>query len=455
VDTDNGIESYHWTQLEGVPVQLDDPNAVQPQFIAPDVNTQGARLVFQLTVTDAGALQGQATTIVNITWQNQPPVADAGDDQQVGEGGQVVLDASGSNDADDGIATYQWRQVSGPIVTLSNAGAMQPSFAAPDVGPEGASLVFRLTVSDQAGLQSEDDCIVTVTWENQPPVAHAGADQTACEGARVTLDGSGSSDADDGISAYLWSQISGRAVTLSNPTLVTPVFTVPDDVEDGEQFTFQLTVTDGGGLQDDAVCTVSVDRTQPQDTTPPTVTISNPTSAASYTTTADRLDLSGSAQDDSGVVDVTWQIDAGASGKASGTTAWSVTDISLPLGTSVIRITAVDGAGNSGTTTLTVTRNTVVDTQAPELSLLAPTTGSFYFTKRSYIGLSGTASDNDKVSKVTWTYSNGDSGTADGTETWSVSRISLKKWFNTITITAVDPAGNTTTKTLTVLRWAW
>jgi hypothetical protein len=323
------------------------------------------------------------------------------------------------------------------------------------VGPEGASLIFRLTVSDQAGLQSEDDCIVTVTWENQPPAAHAGPAQTVAEGATVVLDGSGSSDTDDGIAAYHWTQISGRAVTLTDPAAVRPAFTVPADAVDGEQFTFQLTVTDGGGLQDDAHCTITVQRSQPQDTTAPTVAISAPTSTGVYSTEADELDLGGSAADASGVVRVTWQTSHGASGVAEGTTSWTVKCVPLPLGDTIIQITVGDGAGNSASASLTVTRKAAVDTQAPVLTLLAPTTGNLLFTKRSYVSLSGTASDNDKVSKVNWTYSNGDSGTADGTETWSISRISLKKWFSTITITAVDPSGNTTTKTLTVLRWGW
>jgi hypothetical protein len=455
VDTDNGIATYHWNQLEGVPVQFSDPNAVQPQFTAPDVGVQGGRLVFQLTVTDAGGLQDQATCIVNVIGQNQPPVAHAGADQQVGEGLQVILDASGSSDADDGIAAYQWRQVSGPVVTLSDAGAVQPSFTTPDVGPEGASLVFRLTISDHSGLQSEDDCIVTVTWENQPPLATAGADQTVTEGALVTLDGSGSSDSDDGISAYLWSQVSGRAVTLTDPTAVSPAFTVPADAVDGEQLTFRLTVTDGGGLQDDAHCTVTVLRSHSEDTLAPEVMIGTPTSKGVYSTEADQLDLSGSAADASGIVEVTWQTNHGHSGSAAGTTDWKITGVPLAVGDTLIQITAVDGAGNSGVASLSVTRKAVVDTQAPELTLLAPTTGDFLFTKRSYLSLSGTASDNDKVSKVTWAHPNGTSGTADGTETWSISRISLKKWFNTIVLTAVDPAGNTTTKTLTVLRWGW
>jgi hypothetical protein len=457
MDTDNGIETYYWTQLEGTPVQLSDPSAVQPVFTAPDTDTQGAHLVFQLTVTDAGGLQGQATCIVNVSWQNLPPEANAGEDQQVSEGTSVILDATVSSDSDDGIATYQWSQVSGPAITLSDAGDPQPSFTTPDVGPQGASLVFRLTVSDQAGLQSEDECIVTVTWENQPPVAHAGTEQTVAENTTVTLDGSRSTDTDDGLDTFLWSQVSGRAITLSDPAAMRPAFMVPGDVTDGEQLIFRLTVTDMGGLQDDALCTITVDRSQPQDTTAPTIKISLPTNAGSYITEEASLDLSGSATDDGGVVSVSWQVGQGTISSADGTTAWSVKAISLPLGTSVICITAVDGAGNSASTSLTVTRKAVVveDTEAPNLTFLAPTTGNFYFTKRSYLGLSGTATDNDQVSKVTWTYSNGVQGTADGTDTWSVSRISLKKWFNTITVTAVDPAGNTTTKTLTVLRWGW
>ena len=102
---------------------------------------------------------------------NTPPVADAGPDQTVDEGVTVTLDGSNSSDQDNGIASYLWEQTGGIPVALCDPTAAQPSFTSPDVGPDGASLIFRLTVTDNGGLQASDTCIVNVTWLNAPPAA--------------------------------------------------------------------------------------------------------------------------------------------------------------------------------------------------------------------------------------------------------------------------------------------
>lgn len=91
-----------------------------------------------------------------------PPAADAGPDQTVDEGVSVTLDGSNSTDPDDGIASYVWEQTGGPSVTLSDPWSAQPTFTSPDVGPDGASLTFQLTVTDSGGLQSTDTCIVNI-----------------------------------------------------------------------------------------------------------------------------------------------------------------------------------------------------------------------------------------------------------------------------------------------------
>jgi hypothetical protein len=212
-----------------------------------------------LTVTDNGGLQDTDDCIVNVSWENDPPTADAGPDQTVDEGVTVTLDGSNSSDPDDGIASYLWTQLpGGTTVTLSDPTAAQPTFTAPDVGPSGESLTFQLTVTDNGGLQDTDDCIVNVTWVNIPPTADAGPDQIVDEGVTVTLNGSDSSDPDDGIASYLWTQLpGGTTVTLSDPTAAQPTFVTPP-VDATMVLTFQLTVTDNGGLQNTGEISVAI-----------------------------------------------------------------------------------------------------------------------------------------------------------------------------------------------------
>jgi hypothetical protein len=95
---------------------------------------------------------------------NQPPVANAGPDQQVGARSLVLLDGRASTDPDGSIAAYHWRQTGGPARPLQNANAAVASFTAPQV-PRGAhvDLVFELTVTDDRGATAADSVQVTVT----------------------------------------------------------------------------------------------------------------------------------------------------------------------------------------------------------------------------------------------------------------------------------------------------
>ena len=150
-----------------------------------------------------------------------------GPDQTVSEGLQVILNGFGSSDPDDGIGAYQWTQIAGSPVQLSDPIAVYPTFTAPDVGPDGESLTFQLTVIDTGGLKSTDICIINVSWENLPPTADAGPDQTVAEGIQVVLYGVESSDPDDGIASYQWAQIAGPSVQLSDPVSGLPDFHSP------------------------------------------------------------------------------------------------------------------------------------------------------------------------------------------------------------------------------------
>ena len=258
-DPDDDIESYRWKQVAGPSVTLSNPQAAKPTFLAPNVSEDGTSLTFELTVTDVGGLKATDTTTVNVTGENDPPTADAGPDQNVDEETTVTLDGSNSFDPDDGIESYRWKQVAGPSVSLSNPEAVQPSFLAPNVEPDGVSFTFELTVADVGGLQSSDTTIVNVTWLNDPPTANAGADQTVVEKSTVTLDGSNSSDSDDGIASYRWKQVAGASVTLSDPTEHRPTFEAPSFDDSGDQpLIFELIITDAGGLQSSDSTNVTV-----------------------------------------------------------------------------------------------------------------------------------------------------------------------------------------------------
>jgi K319L-like, PKD domain/Fibronectin type III domain len=103
------------------------------------------------------------------TPNNQPPIAVIAEDYiEVISGTTVALDGSRSTDADDGIASYHWRQVDGPSVTLSDNNSEVVTFTAPDTDQYGSNLTFQLTLTDFGGLQSTADCSVYIALENEP-----------------------------------------------------------------------------------------------------------------------------------------------------------------------------------------------------------------------------------------------------------------------------------------------
>lgn len=215
---------------------------------------------------------GESGSTAAIYINDAPPKAVMGPDQTVDEGDLVTLDASGSSDPDDGIASYQWIQLSGKSVTLSDTTAVRPTFTAPN-GPTEA-LVFQLTITDKSGLQDKNTCKVNVVWINDPPHADAGTDQTAYGGYSITLDASMSDDPDDGIFSYKWKQVSGQTVNLSDDTAVRSTFTAPN-VANLETIVFELSTMDTGGLQDKDMVTINImpnvisDGFQPYDTYAP------------------------------------------------------------------------------------------------------------------------------------------------------------------------------------------
>ena len=94
-DDDTSL-SYQWTQTDGTSVTLIGDTTENPTFTAPD---DPDVITISLVVTDSLGLASEADE-VNITVNNQAPVADAGLDQSVKTLSTVLLDGSSSYDPD-------------------------------------------------------------------------------------------------------------------------------------------------------------------------------------------------------------------------------------------------------------------------------------------------------------------------------------------------------------------
>lgn len=104
---------------------------------------------------------------INTDCANSAPQVSAGNAQTVSSGSTVTLTGTAS-DSDFNVLSYQWQQLSGPSVSLSQANTLTASFTAPVVS-SSTSLRFRLTADDGIAQSSAE---VTITV--QPAAGGAG-----------------------------------------------------------------------------------------------------------------------------------------------------------------------------------------------------------------------------------------------------------------------------------------
>ena len=140
-------------------------------------------------------------------------------------------------------ATFAWTLDGTP---LSNTGN---SYVYTALGG-GHFLIVRATHAFSTDTQA------WYIYGNSPPVANAGADQWVYVDTTVTLNGSGSTDPDNDIVSYQWQQTGGPLVTLTNADMDIAQFTAA--VAPGSTLTFELTVTDSGGLKATDICVINV-----------------------------------------------------------------------------------------------------------------------------------------------------------------------------------------------------
>ncbi|MBC8313282.1 MAG: tandem-95 repeat protein [Candidatus Cloacimonetes bacterium] len=163
-DIDEDTITYLWSgELADL---LDNDTLATPTFTAPEV-VGDSIYTFYLMVYDGEYYSELDEVIITIFNVNQPPIANAGEDQEVDEGTFVTLDGSGSSDPDEDDLTYAWTALEG--VMLNDSTLSNPVFIAPSVSGE-TDLFFVLIVNDGEYDSEPDTVIITVRdIENYPP----------------------------------------------------------------------------------------------------------------------------------------------------------------------------------------------------------------------------------------------------------------------------------------------
>jgi len=204
-----------------------------------------ATTTLPVITTTTAIITSTTSTAAENPADNQPPVANAGEDRTMLLGTTISLDGRGSYDPDSDKLQYHWEVRSGPAeYLLQNDSTATPAFKALSTG----TYIISLKVFDGITYQVEDLVAITVQDKssgsnNTAPVAIAGEDQTAYAGEVITLDGSGSYDNDNenDVLSYSWSQLSGPVVELENSNSAAPSFTA----ETAGSYEFELIVSDG------------------------------------------------------------------------------------------------------------------------------------------------------------------------------------------------------------------
>ncbi|MCJ8344376.1 hypothetical protein MJH12_02460, partial [bacterium] len=239
--------SYEWSQVAGPPVFLKDINLVDLTFIPVHLGLYA----FKLIVRDQEGAQSKPVFHTFKVEQNNffLPTANAGLDSFALTQRFVLLDGSASLGGSNPVQYYYWNQISGPEqVELSGLNTATTSFQATKSG----TYKFSLVVGTDLYLSQADEVSVVINSNEQfVPVAIAGQNSTVSRFDVITLDGSSSFDQDNDQLEYLWEQIAGPLVLLSNQSLPIVTFLAPS----AALYSFSLTVNDGksNSLQDTVV----------------------------------------------------------------------------------------------------------------------------------------------------------------------------------------------------------
>ena len=412
---DFGIVSYSWDFMDGT------PNGTEADM-AHVFNDPGVYDVV-LTVTDAGGFTDidVVTISVNDPGNNEAPVAVIVADPISGIA-PLEVTFSGSNSTDDvGIVSYLW--------DFDDGGATANEIEAEHTFTAAGEYTVSLTVTDGGGLENTTTVVITVIdpGGNEPPVALAEATPLSGDAPlEVTFTGSNSTD-DVGIVSYLWDFMDGGNTATDADPIYT--FATPGTYD------VSLTVTDGEGLMDTDIVTITVN--DPNGNQPP-VAVAEATPLSGDAPL--EVTFTGSnSTDDVGIVSYLWDF---MDGGATSADADPVYTFNTP-GTYNVELTVADEDGLEDTATITITVTSGGNLPPTAVALASPNSGSaplavIFNGENSY--------DDEGIVSYLWDFMDG----STSTDMNPMYTFTVDGTYN-VQLTVTDTGGLTATATVSIV----
>ncbi len=197
----------------------------------------------------------------SIFQENEPPVADAGQDMTgVLENDVVSLNGSASTDEDIENCTWVWESTTHPNITVTPSNSSTPSFTVPEAG----TIVFRLNLTDPHGLYSTDDVRVVVDENSDPDPMIASPPPSGPDGPFIQIStpiefsANGSADPEGRELSYRWSS------NLSGQLSTSKYFTTTLGVLGWHRITLNVSDPNGGWARESVDIKIREDMLPPE-----------------------------------------------------------------------------------------------------------------------------------------------------------------------------------------------
>lgn len=236
----NNGDGTNWTEVNY------DPNGQLYTGVVTDLDGDG-----DLDAVGPDKFYGSGTYYYLNQGDIDPPAAPPSLAAVLQADGQTIGLTWVDGSADEGSFELQ-REISGTgWAVLASPAANTTTYT--DAATQPATTYrYRLRAANAGGTSDWTTSDAVTTDLITTPIANAGPDQNSTELGTVTLDGTGSTDADDPVLDYAWRQISGPTVMLQNADAAIARFMATEFGTYG----FELTVSDATDSDSDRVTIV-------------------------------------------------------------------------------------------------------------------------------------------------------------------------------------------------------